>query len=203
MINELNQLFLIIISAILVNNFVLTRFLGICPFLGVSKKLGPAWGMGIAVIFVMTIASAATWLIQNFVFIYLDKKYGLQLYYLQTIFFILIIASLVQFIEMVINKTSPALKMALGIYLPLITTNCAILGVAILNISNNYNFIESVFHGFGAGVGFTIALVLMSCIRERLSNAPIPKSFQGAPITLITAALMSIAFLGFTALIPI
>lgn len=201
--HEINKLFLIIISTILVNNFVLTRFLGICPFLGVSKNLGPAWGMGMAVIFVMTMASSATWLVQNFVFVYFDRHFGLQLYYLQTIFFILIIAALVQFIEMVINKTSPALKSALGIYLPLITTNCAVLGVSILNINYNYNFIESTFHGFGGGVGFTMALLLMASIRERLIKAPIPKYFQGAPITLITAALMSIAFLGFTALIPL
>jgi len=201
--DEVTKIFLIIISTILVNNFVLTRFLGICPFLGVSKNLGPAWGMGMAVIFVMTIASSATWLTQNFVFVYIDKQFGLQLYYLQTIFFILIIAALVQFIEMVINKTSPALKAALGIYLPLITTNCAVLGVSILNINYNYNFIESTFHGFGAGVGFTMALLLMASIRERLIKAPIPKYFQGAPITLVTAALMSIAFLGFTALIPL
>lgn len=201
--DEVTKIFLIIISTILVNNFVLTRFLGICPFLGVSKNLGPAWGMGMAVIFVMTIASSATWITQNFVFVYIDKQFGLQLYYLQTIFFILIIAALVQFIEMVINKTSPALKAALGIYLPLITTNCAVLGVSILNINYNYNFIESTFHGFGAGVGFTMALLLMASIRERLIKAPIPKYFQGAPITLVTAALMSIAFLGFTALIPL
>lgn len=201
--DEVSKIFLIIISTILVNNFILTRFLGICPFLGVSKNLGPAWGMGMAVIFVMTIASASTWLTQNFIFVYIDKYFGFQLYYLQTIFFILIIAALVQFIEMVINKTSPALKSALGIYLPLITTNCAVLGVSILNINYNYNFIESTFHGFGAGVGFTVALLLMASIRERLIKAPIPKYFQGAPITLVTAALMSIAFLGFTALIPL
>ncbi len=189
------KLFLIIISAVLINNYILAKFLGICPFVGVSNQVDSSIGMGFAVIFVMTLASAVTWLFQKFILI----PYHVE--FLQTIAFILVIAALVQFVEMVLNKTSPVLKQALGIYLPLITTNCAVLGVAILNIRANYNFIESIFNGFGSGIGFTLALLLMSGIRERLDLAPVPKPLKGVPITFIIAALMSIAFLGFIGLI--
>ncbi len=191
----MQQFFIIILSAVFINNFILSRFLGICPFLGVSSQIEASIGMGSAVIFVMTMASAAAWLIQSFIL----NPFGLG--FLQTIFFILIIAALVQLTEFVINKYSPALKQALGIYLPLITTNCAVLGVSILNIMKNYSFIESTVNGAASGIGFTLALVLMAGIRERLDLAPIPKPLKGVPITLITAALMSIAFLGFIGLI--
>lgn len=191
----MQQLFIIILSAVFINNFILSRFLGICPFLGVSSQIEASIGMGSAVIFVMTMASAAAWLIQYFILV----PFGLG--FLQTIFFILIIAALVQLTEFIINKYSPTLKQALGIYLPLITTNCAVLGVSILNIMKNYSFIESTVNGAASGIGFTLALVLMAGIRERLDLAPIPKPLKGVPITLITAALMSIAFLGFVGLI--
>ncbi len=190
------KLILIILSAVLVNNFVLSRFLGLCPFVGVSRKLDAAWGMGMAVIFVMSLASAITWLLQVYILI------PFKIEFLQTVFFILVIASLVQFIETFISKISPVLKQALGIYLPLITTNCAVLGVSILNIRMNYNFIESTFHGFGAAVGFTLALLLMAGIRERLELAPVPKPLRGFPITFILAALMALGFFGFIGLIP-
>ncbi|MFA4857866.1 MAG: electron transport complex subunit RsxA [Candidatus Margulisiibacteriota bacterium] len=192
---EIQKLGLIIISAVLVNNFILTRFLGICPFVGISSQIDSSLGMGSAVIFVMTLASAVAWLVQTFMLV------PLGLGFLQTIAFILVIAGLVQFTETVINKISPTLKSALGIYLPLITTNCAVLGVAILNINSNYSFIQATINGFGSGVGFTLALLLMAGIRERLDLSPIPKFLQGAPITLITAGLMSIAFLGFVGMI--
>lgn len=169
--------------------------MGICPFVGVSSQIDASLGMGAAVIFVMTLASAVTWIIQQYILV----PYHIE--FLQTISFILVIAALVQFIEMVINKISPALKKALGIYLPLITTNCAVLGVAILNIRSNMNFIESSVNGFGAGVGFLLALIIMAGIRERLELAPIPKALKGIPITFIVAALLSMAFLGFTGLI--
>lgn len=191
----MQQIFIVILSAVFINNFILSRFLGICPFLGVSSQIEASIGMGSAVIFVMTMASAAAWLIQYFVLV----PFGLG--FLQTIFFILIIAALVQLTEFIINKYSPTLKQALGIYLPLITTNCAVLGVSILNIMKNYSFIESTVNGAASGIGFTLALVLMAGIRERLDLAPIPKPLKGVPITLITAALMSIAFLGFVGLI--
>lgn len=189
-----SNLIIIFISAILINNFVLSRFLGICPFLGVSKQVDTAIGMGLAVTFVMTVASAATWAVQILV---LDP---LNLMYLQTIAFILIIAALVQFVEMVIQKSSPTLYQALGVYLPLITTNCAVLGVAILNIDSEYNLIEAMVHGFSAALGFTLAIVIFAGIRERLALANVPKPFQGFPIALITASLLSIAFLGFQGL---
>jgi electron transport complex, RnfABCDGE type, A subunit/electron transport complex, RnfABCDGE type, E subunit len=191
----LTKLILILISSILVNNFVLVRFLGECPFLGVSKKIETALGMGIAVTFVMTIASAFAYIVYNMILV------PLGLSYLETIAFILVIASLVQFVEMVIKKSSPALHQALGIYLPLITTNCAVLGVALLNVQENYNFIEAVVNGFGSAVGFTLAIVLYAGIRERLELAPISKVLEGFPIALIGAGLMSIAFLGFQGLI--
>lgn len=189
------NIFIILLSAILVNNFVLARFLGICPFLGVSKQVETAVGMGMAVTFVMALASAVTWIIQELILV------PLEIEYLQTIAFILVIASLVQFVEMVIQKTSPTLYQALGVYLPLITTNCAVLGVAILNIQYEYNLIETIFHGIGAAVGFTLAIVLFAGIRERLELASVPKSLQGFPVALITAGLMSIAFLGFQGLL--
>lgn len=188
-------LILIFISAVLVNNFVLARFLGICPFLGVSRKVETATGMGMAVVFVMSLASLVTYLIQKFI---LDP-FGLG--YLQTIAFILVIASLVQLVELFLEKMVPALYEALGIFLPLITTNCAILGVAILNIQKAYSLLESIIFSVGASIGFTLALVLMAGIRERLELADIPKPLQGAPIALITAGLLSLAFMGFSGLV--
>ncbi|KPJ53429.1 electron transporter RnfA [candidate division TA06 bacterium DG_24] len=191
----MGELFVIFVAAVLVNNFVLARFLGICPFLGVSKKVETAFGMGMAVIFVMTLASVGTILLYNYVLV------PLNLGFLQIVAFILVIASLVQFVETVLRKTVPALYKALGIYLPLITTNCAILGLALLNVMKSYNFLKSVIFGLGAGIGFTLALLIMSGIRERLEFADVPKSLRGVPIALITASLLSIAFLGFTGLI--
>lgn len=190
------NLLIIAISAALVNNVVLSQFLGLCPFLGVSKKINTAAGMGGAVIGVITIASALCSLIYDFILVPLD------LLYLNTIVFILVIASLVQFVEMLLKKTSPALYEALGVYLPLITTNCAVLGVALTNVQNGYNFIESVVCGFGTAIGFTIAIVIMAGIRERLEfNDNIPESFQGMPLVLLTAGLMSIAFFGFSGIL--
>lgn len=188
-------LLIILLSAILVNNFILVKFLGICPFLGVSKQVETAVGMGAAVTFVMALASAVTYIIQYAIL----ERFGLG--YLQTIAFILVIAALVQFVEMVIQKVSPTLYDALGVYLPLITTNCAVLGVAILNIDAQYNFIQTIFNGTGAALGFTLAIVLFAGIRERLETSPIAKPLQGFPIALITACLMSIAFLGFQGLL--
>ena len=189
------ELSLLLVSAIFVNNFVLARFLGVCPFLGVSKKVETAVGMSMAVVFVMTLASVITWIIQKFILV------PFQIEYLQTIAFILIIASLVQFVEMVIQKTSPVLYQALGIFLPLITTNCAVLGVAILNIQKDYTFLSTTVHGFGASVGFALALVLFAGLRERTELADVPKSFQGVAITLITGGLLSLAFMGFAGLV--
>ena len=191
----MQEMFVIIIGAVFINNIVLSQFLGICPFLGVSKKLSSAIGMGVAVTFVMALASLITWLIQYYVL----ESLGVG--YLTTIVFILVIASLVQFVEMVIHKTSPDLYKALGVYLPLITTNCAVLGIAILNIQKSYGLVASVVNSVANALGFTLALILMAGIRERLEEADIPKSLQGMPISLITAALMSIAFLGFTGLL--
>jgi electron transport complex protein RnfA len=189
------ELLVIFIAAIFVNNFVLNRFLGICPFIGVSKKISSAVGMGMAVTFVMFLASAVTWCLQKFV---LDA-FGLQ--YLQTVMFILVIASLVQLVEMFIKKNSPVLYSALGVFLPLITTNCAVLGVAILNIQENYGLVKTLVHSLGAAIGFTLALVLMAGIRERLEVAQVPRSMEGAPIAFITAGLLSIAFMGFAGLV--
>ena len=198
---DLGHYFVIIIGAVFINNFVLIQFLGICPYIGVSKKLDSAIGMGFAVTFVMTVASAITWLIYTYL---LNPESnvlgGTNLTYLRTISFIIIIASLVQFVEMVIQKTSPVLYNALGIFLPLITTNCAILGVAVLNIDDQLSFIESLIHGFSAGIGFTLALVLMSGLREKLEMADIPKPLRGVPIAFIMASLMSLAFMGFSGL---
>ncbi len=183
------------IGAILINNFVLTRFLGLCPFFGVSKKLSSALGMGMAVIFVMSVASMFSWIIYNYVLI----PYNVT--YLYTIIFILVIASLVQLVEMTLQKFSPNLYDALGIYLPLITTNCAILGVAVLNtVTEDYNFLESIVNGISSGIGFTLALVLMAGIRGKLELANIPKTLAGLPIAFIAAGLMAIAFLGFSGL---
>jgi len=184
----------IFIGAVLVNNYVLVKFLGICPFLGVSKKVETALGMGVAVTFVMTLASIMTYLVQ----VTILDNFGLQ--YLQTIAFILIIASLVQFVEMFLKKSSPSLYEALGVYLPLITTNCAVLGLAILNIQNEFLLLETIVNALGAAVGFTLAIVLFAGIRERLELADVPESLKGFPIALITAGLMSIAFLGFSSL---
>ena len=188
------NLFVISISAILIDNFVLVKFLGCCPFLGVSQKTSTALGMGVAVTFTMTIASALTWVVNAL----LLETLGLE--YLQTIAFIAIIATLVQIIELFLQKSIPALYSALGIYLPLITTNCAVLGVALLNITNGYSFIESVVYGFSAGIGFLVAILLLSVIRERIAYSDIPKPFQGFPIVLIAAALLSISFMGFQGL---
>jgi electron transport complex protein RnfA len=191
----MQEMIYIIIGSIFVNNIVLSQFLGICPFLGVSKKLESALGMGAAVTFVMAMAGAITWIIQHGVL----KPMGID--YLQTIAFILVIAALVQFVEMVIKKTAPALYSSLGIYLPLITTNCAVLGIAILSIQEDYGFFAAVINGVANALGFTLALVLMAGIRERMEDADVPKCFEGIPIALIIAACMSISFLGFTGLL--
>ncbi|QNL43963.1 electron transport complex subunit RsxA [Oscillibacter hominis] len=191
---EWEKLLSITLGAILVNNFIFSQFLGICPFLGVSKKVDTAVGMGIAVTFVMGLASAITWAVNQFILVRFD------LMYMQTVAFILVIAALVQFIEMFLQKSMPALYTALGIYLPLITTNCAVLGVALLNIQNNYTFIESVVYGITGGLGFLLAIVLFASIRERLVFADYPKAFEGFPIALITAGLMALAFMGFSGL---
>ncbi len=191
---EIYTLLSITLGAILSNNFIFSQFLGICPFLGVSKKVDTASGMGIAVTFVMGLASAITWLVNKFILVPLDLSY------MQTVAFILVIASLVQFIEMFLQKAMPSLYTALGVYLPLITTNCAVLGVALLNIQNNYNFIESVVYGITGGLGFLLAIVLFASIRERLVFADYPKAFEGFPIALVTAGLMALAFMGFSGL---
>ena len=190
------KLILLFLYIVLVNNVITSQFLGICPFLGVSKKTDTAIGMGVAVTFVIALASIITYFIQ----IILDNY---QLGYLQTIAFILVIASIVQFVEMVIKKTSPSLYQALGVFLPLITTNCAVLGIAIVNITKGYNIIETLVNGIGAGIGFTLAIVIFAGIRERLELADIQDAFKGFPITLISASLMSIAVLGFTGLIKL
>ncbi len=191
--DQIFELLAITLGAILANNFIFSQFLGICPFLGVSKKVDTAVGMGIAVTFVMGLASAITWLVNL-----LLVKLGLA--YMQTVAFILVIASLVQFIEMFLQKAMPSLYTALGVYLPLITTNCAVLGVALLNIQNNYNFISSVVYGITGGLGFLLAIVLFASIRERLVFAEYPKAFEGFPIALVTAGLMALAFMGFSGL---
>ncbi len=191
----MTELILIAIGSALVNNVVLSQFLGLCPFLGVSKKIDTAAGMGGAIIFVLTISSAVTSLIYTFVL----EKAGLT--YLKTIVFILVIAALVQFVEMFLKKSMPALYQSLGVYLPLITTNCAVLGVAITNVQKEYNFVEGVVNGFATAVGFTISIVILAGLRERMEYNDVPKSFQGMPIVLVTAGLMAIAFFGFSGLI--
>ena len=191
----MKELLLLIVASALVNNVVLSQFLGLCPFLGVSKKIETAAGMGAAVIFVITIASAVASLIQNFVLI------PLHLEFLQTIVFILVIAALVQFVEMVLKKVMPALYNALGVYLPLITTNCAVLGIAVINAQKNYGLINSIVNGFGTAVGFTIAIVLLAGVRERIEFNDFNPSWKGSPMVLITSGLMAIAFCGFAGLI--
>lgn len=186
---------LFILAAVFVNNYILSQFLGICPFLGVSKKVETAAGMGVAVIFVMTLASIATYFIYSFILVKLNISY------LYNIAFILVIAALVQFVEMFIKKSSPALYSSLGVYLPLITTNCAVLGVALTNVQKEYNVLQGTVNGFATAVGFTISIVLMAGIREKIAYNDIPKSFQGFPTVLLTAGLMAIAFFGFSGLI--
>lgn len=185
----------ILVSTIFVNNYVFARFLGICPFLGVSNKMETAAGMGVAVTFVITLSSIITYFIHTLI---LET---LSLQYLQTIVFILVIASLVQFVELVVKKISPALYNSLGVYLPLITTNCIVLGVALLNIKEGYNLTQTIFNAIGASLGFVLALILISSVREKLQIADVPEALQGFPIALITAGLMSIAFLGFGGLV--
>lgn len=189
------ELFIIFVGAALVNNFVLARFLGICPFLGVSKRLETAFGMGMSVIFVMTLASVGTNIVYTFVLVPL----GLE--FLQLIAFILIIASLVQLVETVLQKAVPTLYKGLGIYLPLITTNCAILGLALLNVLKSYDLLRAIIFGLGAGLGFTLALLLMAGIRQRLVFADVPRCLKGVPIALVVAGLLSLAFFGFSGLV--
>ena len=191
------NLLLIAVGAALVNNVVLSQFLGLCPFIGVSKKVDTAAGMGMAVIFVMSLAAAAAWLVYNLILV------PLNITYLYNIAFILLIASLVQFVEMFLKKSAPALYQALGVFLPLITTNCAVLGVAVTNMQKGYNFIESVLNAVGGAAGFALAIVLFAGIRERIADNDTPKAFDGFPMALITAGLMSIAFLGFSGLIKL
>jgi len=189
------SIFVILVSSIFVNNFVLSRFLGICPFLGVSKQVDTAIGMGMAVTFVMTLAGVITYLVQKFILVQLSIEY------LQIVAFILVIASLVQFVEIVLQKISPTLYQALGVFLPLITTNCAVLGLALLNIDDNLNLIQTIFRSMGAAIGFALAIVLFAGIREKIELSDVPKPFKGFPIALVTASLMSIAFLGFQGLV--
>jgi len=190
----MSEYLLIIVSTVLVNNFVLVQFLGLCPFMGVSNKLDTAWGMSLATTFVLTLSSVCSYL----VYTYLLAPLGLE--YLKTISFILVIAVMVQFTEMVIKKVSPVLHRVLGIFLPLITTNCAVLGVALLNLNKDNNFVESLFYGFGAAVGFSLVLILFAAMRERINTADVPEPFKGSAIGMITAGLMALAFMGFTGL---
>lgn len=186
------SLFTIALNAILAENFILVKFMGICPFMGVSKRADTALGMGLAVTFVMGLASAATWAVNAFLLV------PLKLEYMQTLVFILVIAALVQLVEMFLQKSVPSLYQALGIYLPLITTNCAVLGVALLNIQKSYNFIESLFYGVTGGIGFTVAILLFASVRERLEDCDCPKAFKGFPIALIAAGLLALSFMGFS-----
>ena len=191
----MTEFFLLIVGTVLVNNFVLVQFLGLCPFMGVSSKLETAIGMSMATTFVLTLASLCSYLVEHYILM------PLEIGYLRTLSFILVIAVVVQFTEMVVHKTSPTLYRLLGIFLPLITTNCAVLGVALLNINEQHNFVESVVYGFGAAVGFSLVLILFSAMRERLAVADVPTPFKGASIAMITAGLMSLAFMGFTGLV--
>ncbi len=191
----MSEFFLLLVGTVLVNNFVLSQFLGLCPFMGVSGKLETAVGMSLATTFVLTLASLSSYLVEHYILIPLDIGY------LRTLSFILVIAVVVQFTEMVVHKTSPTLYRLLGIFLPLITTNCAVLGVALLNINKDHNFVESIIYGFGAALGFSLVLVLFAAMRERLAVADVPKPFKGASIGMITAGLMSMAFMGFTGLV--
>ena len=191
----LKELILILMAGVLINNYVLQQFLGICPFLGVSKKFDQASGMGIAVTFVMLCATAATWPIYTYVLV----RFNLE--YLQTIVFILVIAALVQFVEIALKKFIPALHKSLGVYLPLITTNCAVLGVTLNNITDGYNFIESMMSSLGVGLGFLLAMVLFAGVRSRIENCPSPKAFKGVPITLVAASIVALAFFGFSGVV--
>lgn len=193
----MTDILLLLVSTVLVNNFVLAKFLGLCPFMGVSSRVETATGMAAATTFVLTMASLASYLINHFIL----EPFNLQ--YLQVLSFILAIAVVVQFTEMVVQKTSPMLYRLLGIFLPLITTNCAVLGVALLNVNKEHNFIESIIYGFGAALGFSLVLILFAAIRERIAVADVPQPFQGAAISLITAGLMSLAFMGFTGLVKV
>lgn len=188
---------LLVISTALINNFVLVKFLGLCPFMGVSKKVETAIGMGLATTFVLTVASLSAYLVETYLLEPLNAEF------LRTLVFILVIAVIVQLTEMIVHKTSPTLYRLLGIYLPLITTNCAVLGVALLNVNLSNNLVESVLYGFGAAAGFSLVLVLFAALRERLAAADVPRAFQGASIALITAGLMSLAFMGFTGLVKL
>ena len=192
--SDFTTILLTLVTTVLINNVVLSQFMGLCPFLGVSKQIKTALGMGAAVIFVITVASAVTSALYRGVLLKFD------LTYLNTIVFIVVIAALVQLVEMILRKFSPALYGALGVYLPLITTNCAVLGVAITNVQKDYGFGMSVLSGFGTAVGFAVAIVILAGIREKMAHAPVPKAFKGMPITLLTAGLMAIAFMGFGAL---
>lgn len=187
----MTKLIIILLSAVFINNYVLSRFLGICPFLGVSKKLDSATGMSIAVIFVMLLSTAVTWPIQYYL---LNPNH---LGYLQTIVFILVIAALVQLVEIVLKRYIPSLHQSLGVYLPLITTNCAVLGVTILNIDENYTFIEAMVNSLGSGLGFFLAMVMFSGVRSKIEGADVPESFKGLPVTLVAASITSLSFLGF------
>ncbi len=191
----MSNYFLLFFGTVLVNNFVLVKFLGLCPFMGVSNKVETAVGMSFATTFVLTLTAALSYIVNTYLLEPLD------LHYLQTLSFILVIAVVVQFTEMVMHKTSPTLYRLLGIFLPLITTNCAILGLALLNINENHDFVESIIYGFGAGIGFSLVLVLFSSMRERLAASDVPLPFKGSAIAMITAGLMSLAFMGFTGLI--
>ena len=191
----MSEYLLLFISTVLVNNFVLVKFLGLCPFMGVSKKLEPAVGMGLATAFVLTLTSALSYLVDHWLLIPLDIAY------LRTMAFILVIAVVVQFTEMVVHKTSPDLYRLLGIYLPLITTNCIVLGLALLNVTERHDFLQSVIYGLGGGLGFSLVLMLFATLRERLAAADVPLPFRGIAIAMITAGLMSLAFMGFTGLI--
>lgn len=192
---DFKMLLYILLMGVFVNNYVLQKFLGICPFLGVSKKAGQAAGMGIAVIFVMLAATAVTWPIQKYVL------EAVNLGYLQTIVFILVIASLVQFVEIVLKKFIPSLHKSLGVYLPLITTNCAVLGVCINNITDGYGFVESMFSSLGVGLGFLLAMILFAGVRSRIENCPAPECMKGLPITLVAASIVSLAFYGFSGVV--
>ncbi len=190
----MKELAFIMLTVILVNNFVLSQFLGICPFLGVSKKLDSAAGMGAAVTFVMVLATAVTWPIQQ-----LLEKFGIT--YLQTVVFILVIASLVQLVEMILKKYVQSLYKSLGVFLPLITTNCAVLGVTIMNINDGFTYLESIFNAIGAGIGFLLAMVLFAGMRQKLEDCDVPEAFQGVPMVLISASILSMAFMGFSGIV--
>ncbi|MEG3768733.1 electron transport complex subunit RsxA [Alteromonas sp. 14N.309.X.WAT.G.H12] len=193
----MTDFFLLLVGTVLVNNFVLVKFLGLCPFMGVSGKLETALGMAMATSFVLTLASVSSYLVETYLLV------PLGIGYLRTLAFIFIIAVVVQFTEMVVHKTSPTLYRLLGIFLPLITTNCAVLGVALLNLTEQHNFIESLIYGFGASVGFSLVLVLFAAMRERIAAADVPVAFKGASIAMVTAGLMSLAFMGFSGLVKV